>query len=431
MISDSSTPAHKDMCATYAQNIMVSTAPSPNGVEGLAYWFIFSARDRRRAADYWNTLGHDIDTENFFAGLDDLKGFPGNVWVVEQRVGDFVIIPPLGAHQVYNHGGMTIKAAWNRTTIDTLELSLAETLPAYRHVCRDEQYKNKAIVHQSLLELSRFPPQTLISSPFKHDSFMRLFRLYTTLLVDEFIPADFYRGIRMEKISQQFIVACSFCRTNIWNRFLTCRQCLQIDADGDIDSYDICLECFSRGRSCRDITNLEWVQQEKWSDLMSLWERCRGIYQFLGGEDIDDFHTETSISLNRKTLAGVCVEELIRRPNPHDIRQVVQERHCHTCKVRHPSWKMIYCTKEGCSRAYCFGNLFRQFDEDPFDILSIAERYVCPVCRGICNCGACRKRKDQIGYEPKLRSVGINPKLVADMRSTESLVESNRTNTRV
>lgn len=325
-----------------------------------------------------------------------------------------------------------MKAAWNRTTIDTLELSISETLPAYRHVCRDEQYKNKAIVHQSLLELSRFPPQTLISSPFKHDSFMRLFRLYTRLLVDEFIPADDYGCIRMEKIKQEFNVQCSFCRTNIWNRFLTCKQCIQLDKDGDIDSYDICLECFSRGRSCRDITGLEWVQQEKWSDLMNLWERCRGIYQFLGGEDIDDFTTETTVNLGRKTLAAVCMEELRRRPNPHGkMLTPLKEGHCHTCKVRHPVWKMAYCNREGCRNGYCFGNLFRQFDEDPFEILAKVEGYTCPVCRGICNCGACRKRKDQVGYEPKLRSAQLNPKLVADPRSIESLVDSNRTNTRV
>ena len=79
---------------------MVSTSLSPNGVEGLAYWFVFSARDRKRLADYWDTLGHDIDTENFFASIEDLKGFPGNVYIIEQRIGDFVIIPPLGAHQV-------------------------------------------------------------------------------------------------------------------------------------------------------------------------------------------------------------------------------------------------------------------------------------------------------------------------------------------
>jgi hypothetical protein len=327
---------------------------------------------------------------------------------------------------------MTIKAAWNRTTIDTLELSISETLPAYRHVCRDEEYKNKAIIHQSLLELSRFPPQTLISSPFKHGSFMRLFRLYTRLLIDEFIPADDYAGVTMEKITQEFNVVCSFCRTNIWNRFLTCKQCLQIDKDGDIDSYDICLECFSRGRSCRDITDLEWVQQEKWSDLMNLWERCRGIYQFLGGEDIDDFHTETTVNLGRKTLAGVCMEELRRRPNPHrKLIAPLKEGHCHTCKVRHPVWKMAYCTREGCKNGYCFGNLFRQFDEDPFDILARVDGYTCPVCRGVCNCGACRKRKDQVGYEPKLRTAALNPRLVADPRSVESLVGTNRTNTRV
>jgi Zinc-finger domain of monoamine-oxidase A repressor R1 len=327
---------------------------------------------------------------------------------------------------------MTIKSAWNRTTIDTLELSLSETLPTYRHVCRDEQYKNKAIVHQSLLELSRFSPQSLISSPFKLNSFMRLFRLYTTLLIDEFIPADLYHTLsRIEKIPQHFNVTCSFCRTNIWNRFLTCKACLQIDSYGELDSYDICLECFSRGRSCRDVTNLEWVQQEKWSELMILWERCRGIYQILGGQDIDDFNTETTISLGRKTLAGLCVEELLRRPNPHTTRDTISEGLCHTCKYRHPVWKMMYCTSEGCNRAYCFGNLFRQFDEDPFEILSRLDGYKCPFCRGICNCGACRKRKDQIGYEPKLRNVVINPKLVADKRSIESLVDITRTNTRV
>jgi hypothetical protein len=333
---------------------------------------------------------------------------------------------------VYNHGGMTIKSAWNRTTIDTLELSLSETLPTYRHVCRDEQYKNKAIVHQSLLELSRFSPQSLISSPFKRNSFMRLFRLFTTLLIDEFIPADLYHTLsRIEKIPQHFNVTCSFCRTNIWNRFLTCKACLQIDSYGELDSYDICLECFSRGRSCRDITNLEWVQQEKWSELMILWERCRGIYQILGGEDIDDFNTETTVSLGRKTLAGLCVEELLRRPNPHTTRNTIPEGWCHTCKIRHPVWKMMYCISEGCNRAYCFGNLFRQFDEDPFEALSRLDGFKCPFCRGICNCGACRKRKDQISYEPKLRNVVINPKLVADKRSIESLVDITRTNTRV
>jgi Zinc-finger domain of monoamine-oxidase A repressor R1 len=323
-----------------------------------------------------------------------------------------------------------VKAAWNRTTIHSLEYSIKETLPSYRHVCRDEQYKIKAIVHQSLLELSRLPPRKLLSSPFIHDSFMRLFRLYTNLLVDEYIPDQYYDNLQIEKIPQEFNVTCSFCRTNIWNRFLTCRACQQLDSDGDVDSYDVCLECFARGRSCRDITNLDWIQQEKWSDLIGLWERCRGIYEFLGGEDIGEFHTEVNISLGRKTLACVCVEEIIRRPDPHS-HQEVPVGLCHTCKVRQPDWKMVYCTMEKCRRAYCFGNLFRQFDEEPFDVLSRLDGYICPVCRGICNCGACRKRKDQDGYVPKLRTATLNARLIADKRSVESLVETSRKNTRV
>jgi hypothetical protein len=263
--------------------------------------------------------------------------------------------------------------------------------------------------------------------------FMRLFRLYNHLLIDEFIPADYFYTQRpnMEKIPQEFNVQCSFCHTNIWNRFLTCRACVQTDADGDPDTYDICMECFARGRSCRDITGLEWVQQEKWSELMSLWERCRGIYQFLGGDDIDDFNAETSIKLCRKTLAGVCVEELMRRPSPRGTTPLPPEGLCHTCKVRHPTWKMVFCTREGCHRAYCFGNLFRQFDEDPFDVLAKTEGYTCPYCRGVCNCGACRKRKDQIGYEPRLRVGGTNAKFNQDPRGVESLVSSGHTNMRV
>ena len=43
-----------------------------------------------------------------------------------------------------------MKVAWNRTTVETLEMAFKEALPASRIVCRDEQYKNKAIVMYTL-----------------------------------------------------------------------------------------------------------------------------------------------------------------------------------------------------------------------------------------------------------------------------------------
>jgi hypothetical protein len=38
---------------------------------------------------------------------------------------------------------------------------------------------------------------------------------------------------------------------------------------------------------------------------------------------------------------------------------------CHVCKIRHDTWKCAECST--CSRAYCYGNLWRAFDQDPFD----------------------------------------------------------------
>ena len=43
-----------------------------------------------------------------------------------------------------------MKVAWNRTTVETLRMALDEALPRSRIVCRDEQYKNKAIVYYTL-----------------------------------------------------------------------------------------------------------------------------------------------------------------------------------------------------------------------------------------------------------------------------------------
>jgi len=41
---------------------------------------------------------------------------------------------------------------------------------------------------------------------------------------------------------------------------------------------------------------------------------------------------------------------------------------CHACKVQHDTWKMAKCSK--CAKTYCYGNLWRAYDMDPFDDVS-------------------------------------------------------------
>ncbi|KAJ5502030.1 hypothetical protein N7463_004904 [Penicillium fimorum] len=155
------TPAHQEMCASLGHNIMVdaSDGTPENGKPtepGSSIWLMTETNDRRIVSEYWmSVLGHDIDIEDFFAPLHAWEIAPFKTWVVEQRPGDLILVPPLAAHQVWNRGTRTMKVAWNRTTVDTLELALREALPHARMVCRDEQYKNKAIVYFTLERYSK------------------------------------------------------------------------------------------------------------------------------------------------------------------------------------------------------------------------------------------------------------------------------------
>src|SRR3984885_14359899 len=155
------TPSHREMCASLGQNIMVET--STGGYEdgkptkpGSSIWFMTETKEREVVSEYWlSKLGHDIEVENHFAQINAWKAAPFKTYVVEQRVGDFILIPPLAPHQVWNRGTRTMKVAWNRTTVETLEMALNEALPNARMVCRDEQYKNKAIIYFTLNKYSR------------------------------------------------------------------------------------------------------------------------------------------------------------------------------------------------------------------------------------------------------------------------------------
>ena len=207
------TPAHREMCASLGQNIMVeasSTVSQDGKAEkpGSSIWFMTESKDRHTVSEYWlSVLGHDIEVVNHFAQVVAWKKAPFNVYVVEQRPGDFILIPPLAPHQVWNRGTRTMKVAWNRTTVETLEMALNEALPRSRIVCRNEQYKNKAIIYYTLQKYASLlsqilgqaarisPPdaqQLFNSSKIKQirKDFKRLFNLYKEVLLTEMFHPD-------------------------------------------------------------------------------------------------------------------------------------------------------------------------------------------------------------------------------------------------
>ena len=481
------TPAHREMCASLGQNLMVENsggryeggkATKP----GSSIWFMTETKDRHLVSEYWlSTLGHDIEIENHFAQINAWKAAPFNTYIVEQKVGDFILIPPLAPHQVWNRGTRTMKVAWNRTTVETLEMALSEALPRARMVCRDEQYKNKAIVHFTLAKYSKLlarveqqkqtdpDPQVLVDLTYSpkirqvQKDFRRLFTLHTQILLSEMLaPGSDFVG---EYIPYDSYVTCSFCRCNIFNRFLTCITCVAPLENGEQDTYDICLECYAMGRSCRCNSNYNWVEQFPWHNLTKEHERWRQqIITIEGGlneKSPKSLLAERKMS-DKKTLAQVCQEQLkIRpwldpaKPSPGSLtslaRGVAPDANnvtedgvvkktpkmrrnkeilgrypsCHVCLWPEYEWKLAFCTT--CDRAYCYGSLFRGFDMTPLSVMEDS-KWKCPHCLKICSCAGCRKRKGTKPYEPTCTILGHDTKKVADPRSWEGLVNYSSSN---
>jgi hypothetical protein len=475
------TPSHREMCASLGHNIMVHTSGdmdenSQPEKPGSSIWFMTESRDRKLVSEYWlSVLGHDIETENHFAQIIAWQKAPFKTYVVEQRVGDFILVPPLAPHQVWNRGTRTIKVAWNRTTVETLELALNEALPNARLVCRDEQYKNKAIIYYTLMKYSGLLKQALqlsnrsaaeavaIASSKKvrqiKKDFKRLFELYKTILLSEMFAPDAKE--HCEFIPFDSNVTCAYCRGNIFNRFLTCKSCPDIFQTGIEEPYDVCMDCFVLGRSCKCRSKYKWVEQFKWKELTARYEDWRRqIIEIDGGMT---GKTPLPLSEERKlrpekTVAHICQEQLKLRPwvdikasNPVEddddeseeeirlnddgtVKKIVKKKtkafldknkSCHNCIHRHPKWMTAMCTM--CERYWCYGSLFRAHDLMPQTIMA-DPNWECPHCRRVCSTGACRNDPRQHPYKPNGTLLGHDTKKVADIRSIECLVDFSVSN---
>lgn len=465
------TPAHREMCASLGQNIMVDASGDQNGEKpGSSIWFMTETKDREVVKEYFlSMLGHDIEIEKHFAQINAWKKANFPVYVVEQKKGDFILVPPLAPHQVWNRGTRTIKVAWNRTTVETLDLALREALPKARLVCRDEQYKNKAIIYYTLnkyyKELQRVEENSEVSllglgreltqnSPRLKQmasDFRRLFGLFTDILIDEMFA---FKQAEVEFVPFDSNITCSYCRSNIFNRFLTCKCCVRKLLNGDEDTYDICMECYVMGRSCVCISGLQWCEQFRWADLVDKHEMWRSMIIKQDGF-IDLEYSPQPLELARKksgkkSVAQICQEQLRRRPwnditkppepdapeseeevevddngrvkkkKPKRKKKMGDTHRCHVCCHKDYKYKLNFCTT--CTEAYCYGVLWRAFDTMPQAAME-KEHWQCPRCQGICNCGTCRRLGNTNPYIPKNTLLGHDTRKVADDRSVESIVD--------
>ncbi|KAF9274482.1 hypothetical protein BGZ68_000640 [Mortierella alpina] len=135
------TPLQYDHCGTIGHNLLLH---SDSGA--YAIWFMIAAEDKTKAELLFKKLNHPLDRENHFAPLDQLAKADFPLHMIEQRVGDLILIPSLGYHQ----GNTTIKAAWNRLTSQCLSVALNTVLPVYKRMNNPEAYRTKSIISAAL-----------------------------------------------------------------------------------------------------------------------------------------------------------------------------------------------------------------------------------------------------------------------------------------
>ncbi|KAJ4497973.1 hypothetical protein C8R41DRAFT_758184 [Lentinula lateritia] len=246
---DTFTPSHKDLCASHGHNLMCYTE---NG--GSSFWFMTRREDARKVTNYFHhKLGHDIDHESCVTSVQDFAKAPFPVYIIEQKLGDLVIVPRMSCHQVVNHGGLTVKMSWSRMSLKSISQAVYYELPLYRRVCRPETYRVRLTLYHTIRALYRnFSEQRTSASGNQVDIGKQSRRLaYALRIFDDVLQhecVEDYASLPCSSSSEN--LSCDFCGADIFQSFLECQDCFSSN-DLVRDPCTICPGCYAEGRSCR------------------------------------------------------------------------------------------------------------------------------------------------------------------------------------
>ncbi|KAF9556586.1 hypothetical protein EC968_008156 [Mortierella alpina] len=162
-----------------------------NDLRSSSIWFMIARKDKVKAETLFRSLGRHIELENYFISVDDLAKADFPIYVTEQRIGDLILIPSMGYHQVVN----------------------LELVALFRGIVEEDWIDLDGLKEEKWFTLDLDVHMSVFQSPDKAEN--------TT-------PAT-----------------CNFCLCDIWNRHVHCRHC----TDDEV-SYDLCMRCFALGRGC-------------------------------------------------------------------------------------------------------------------------------------------------------------------------------------
>lgn len=276
------TPIHRDLCGTMGHNLMTM-----GEANSFAEWVIIEHQHRDRLAGILrpshtedlvadlskppkNTKSSFMESDRAWLHNEMLENAQFQAQVIVQRPGDLVIIPSRAYHQVRNVG-VSVKIAWNRITAQTLQYAFEDQIPLYQTINRPEVYKCKAIVALTLQhwndQLKKMKNKKNKRTPFAEahglqmstnrktffDNSRILLALFLTNIIAPEMLYPVHRIVTDDK-DEVFTVRCDFCYGDVFHRYYHCDIC---------DDYDLCLNCYSMGRSCQHVTEMKMHQSPK------------------------------------------------------------------------------------------------------------------------------------------------------------------------
>eukprot|EP00029_Vermamoeba_vermiformis_P009268 TRINITY_DN456_c0_g1_i1.p1 TRINITY_DN456_c0_g1~~TRINITY_DN456_c0_g1_i1.p1 ORF type:complete len:1376 (+),score=450.52 TRINITY_DN456_c0_g1_i1:223-4350(+) len=385
------TPGHKDICGSLGHNVMVYAEP-----EAFSMWFCVGNSDKDRAADLWKSNGGMLDHDNCFLSPEQLSQADCPIYVVKQREGDFVLVPPESPHQVVNLGGRQIKIAWNRITPSTIGLSYHNVLPLYHSMCKAEVYRIKTIAYYAMVN-RRIKVQ-------RGDYDKKLLKELPPLLrlVDEIVESEYVDPKAIKNWGDTFTTekftdtlkhsrTCNYCNCDIFFRCYHCNLCKT--------DYDVCLDCVAETRGCIHNAQLKLMEYLSRKQVMINMKLAVDAYEKLCAIHKVEVEFIEKFSFSPNHTVATLAYNFVR----HNTRQ--NKVPCHQCKIAKKSQFIVRCNT--CSFHYCAMCLWNRYAIKFVDA-SKDSVWTCPSCRKTCNCAAC------------LRKRGLNPK-----EYSESVVAEN------
>jgi hypothetical protein len=113
------TPGHTDICGSLGHNLMVYSDQ-----DSYALWFVAESKSKQKAAVLWGRYGAALDHDNCFLPVEKLAEADFPFYIIRQRLGDLVFVPPEGAHQVINKVSTSTIWLTKRTRVEGVLRSL-------------------------------------------------------------------------------------------------------------------------------------------------------------------------------------------------------------------------------------------------------------------------------------------------------------------